>query len=233
MCHGNSPAVIEWLDKKAGILHSDVSWKNIMYRRIGGKVYGVLNDFDLARKKGCTKPSSRQRTGTRPYMSIDSLEVKPEEFQPRARHDFESLYYVLLITLTHYQLVGECQADNSKRHKCIQHIREGEPQFATWFQTSNDKGLARDKRGHFIGALSSSSVTTSFSDLTTWIDDLQEIFKFGIIWKNSTLKPGSKKPSEHDLETLNNNITLSNFVKGGIYGAVEIRATDLGDVVKK
>ncbi|KAJ6545317.1 hypothetical protein B0H19DRAFT_1380009 [Mycena capillaripes] len=37
-----------WLFEKANILHRDISRNNLMYRRIDGKVYGVLNDFDLS-----------------------------------------------------------------------------------------------------------------------------------------------------------------------------------------
>ncbi|KAJ3986086.1 protein kinase [Lentinula detonsa] len=38
----------QWLYECAGILHRDLSIGNIMFRRIDGKVYGVLNDFDLS-----------------------------------------------------------------------------------------------------------------------------------------------------------------------------------------
>ncbi|KAF5358858.1 hypothetical protein D9757_008617 [Collybiopsis confluens] len=40
--------VHNWLYTEARILHRDLSMGNIMFRRVGGKVYGVLNDFDLS-----------------------------------------------------------------------------------------------------------------------------------------------------------------------------------------
>lgn len=80
------------------IMHSDISINNIMIRRKSGQMYGVLNDFDLARVPDRTS-SSRQRTGTQPFMAMDLLE--PSERQDKAtdhlpRFDLESLFYVLL-----------------------------------------------------------------------------------------------------------------------------------------
>ncbi|KAF5353169.1 hypothetical protein D9757_012645 [Collybiopsis confluens] len=66
-----------WLYEDAKIFHCDLSMGNIMFRRQNGKVYGVLNDFDLSSSlplKG--QPSSNWRTGTRPYMAYDLLNPK-------------------------------------------------------------------------------------------------------------------------------------------------------------
>ncbi|KAJ7770470.1 hypothetical protein B0H16DRAFT_1410652 [Mycena metata] len=63
-----------WLYENARIMHRDISRNNLMYRRIDGKVYGVLNDFDLSAHLDKESPStSKQRTGTEPYMAIDLL----------------------------------------------------------------------------------------------------------------------------------------------------------------
>ena len=45
----------------------------MMYRKKDGKIFGVLNDYDLAIFKSNNTPSSRNRTGTRPFMAIDLL----------------------------------------------------------------------------------------------------------------------------------------------------------------
>lgn len=71
---------------------------NIMVRKVGDDVYGVLNDFDLAKKEG-VQPESFQRTGTQPYMAIDLLD--PDDRLDDAnsylpRFDHESLFYILL-----------------------------------------------------------------------------------------------------------------------------------------
>ncbi|KAK7036642.1 hypothetical protein VNI00_011575 [Paramarasmius palmivorus] len=65
----------QWLVLYPRIMHRDISVNNLMYRRIDGKVYGVLNDFDLA----CfidehSMPTSRQRTGTKPFIAIHLLD---------------------------------------------------------------------------------------------------------------------------------------------------------------
>ncbi|KAJ6497924.1 hypothetical protein DFH09DRAFT_1204450 [Mycena vulgaris] len=76
---------------KSGIMHRDISRNNLMYREIDGKVYGVLNDFDLSvfRDKE-PRSTSKQRTGTEPYMAVDLLVTGPPP--PHLyRFDLESL----------------------------------------------------------------------------------------------------------------------------------------------
>ncbi|KAJ7613920.1 hypothetical protein FB45DRAFT_3274 [Roridomyces roridus] len=86
-----------WLVEAAGILHRDISVNNLMYRRIDGQIYGVLNDFDLSQfinnSSGFT---SDERIGTIPFMAFDLLnrERPPPTHLPR--HDLESLMYALV-----------------------------------------------------------------------------------------------------------------------------------------
>ncbi|KAJ6612922.1 hypothetical protein B0H10DRAFT_1917685 [Mycena sp. CBHHK59/15] len=91
-----------WLYEKADIMHRDISLNNLMYRRINGKVYGVLNDFDLSVVMG-TEPlsTSKQRTGTEPYMARDLLVIgtPPPHLY---RFDLESLFYVMVWVLCQY-----------------------------------------------------------------------------------------------------------------------------------
>ncbi|KAH8814649.1 hypothetical protein DL96DRAFT_1715829 [Flagelloscypha sp. PMI_526] len=88
-----------WLYESVKILHRDLSEGNIMFRRIGDCVYGVLNDFDLSSDQSTDgSPKSNQRTGTAPFMAIDLLKRDPP---PRHlyRHDLESLYYIIICTV--------------------------------------------------------------------------------------------------------------------------------------
>jgi hypothetical protein len=77
-------------------MHRDISVSNLMFRRQSGsgRVFGVLNDFDLAVHVPVTEASSHQRTGTTPYMAIDLLETSPPPVH-LYRHDLESLVYVM------------------------------------------------------------------------------------------------------------------------------------------
>ncbi|KAJ7301592.1 hypothetical protein DFH08DRAFT_978613 [Mycena albidolilacea] len=68
----------QWLFEKANIMHRDISRNNLMYRRIDGTVYGIWNGFDLSVVLGNEpRSTSKQRTGTEPYMAIDLLETDP------------------------------------------------------------------------------------------------------------------------------------------------------------
>ncbi|KAJ3988149.1 protein kinase [Lentinula detonsa] len=93
----------QWLYECVGILHRDLSSGNIMFRRKDGKIYGVLNDFDLSsRVQNMDKgPTSNHRTGTRPFMSIDLLNPKWEGGH-LYRHDIESLFYIMLCLACRY-----------------------------------------------------------------------------------------------------------------------------------
>jgi serine/threonine protein kinase len=75
-------------------MHRDISLNNLMLRMEGDKVYGVLNDFDLAVLRDVQSPSSKQRTGTKPFMAIDLLQRDAPIHM--YRHDLESMFYVIL-----------------------------------------------------------------------------------------------------------------------------------------
>ncbi|KAJ3741297.1 protein kinase [Lentinula detonsa] len=94
----------QWLYECAGILHRDLSIGNVMFRQKDGKIYGVLNDFDLSsRVQDMSNGSaSDQRTGTRPFMSIDLLNPNWEGGH-LYRHDIESLFYIMLCLACRYR----------------------------------------------------------------------------------------------------------------------------------
>ncbi|KAF8994373.1 hypothetical protein BDZ89DRAFT_1172340 [Hymenopellis radicata] len=55
------------------IMHRDLSQGNIMWHVRKGRICGVLNDFDLSSYRGASGGSSKQRTGTRPYMAMNYM----------------------------------------------------------------------------------------------------------------------------------------------------------------
>ncbi|KAJ7882819.1 hypothetical protein B0H14DRAFT_1458935 [Mycena olivaceomarginata] len=83
-----------WLFETVKIIHRDISLSNLMFKRMDGRLYGVLNDLDLAIQYDEVRLStSKQRTGTKPYMARDLLVANPPKHL--YRHDLESFLYVL------------------------------------------------------------------------------------------------------------------------------------------
>ncbi|KAF7426234.1 hypothetical protein PC9H_008601 [Pleurotus ostreatus] len=89
-----------WVYERAGILHRDISVRNLMFRQKNDTIVGVLNDFDLATPgaKLDKGPTSKQRTGTWPYLAIELLAPSTWLQPPRHlyRYDLESFFWVLL-----------------------------------------------------------------------------------------------------------------------------------------
>ncbi|KAI0315655.1 hypothetical protein OF83DRAFT_1131027, partial [Amylostereum chailletii] len=84
---------------RAGIHHNDLSQNNIMYRIIDGKVYGVVNDWDLATLDE-TGHEGFDPAGTIPYVSMDLLEgwiaKRPKPPRRLYRHDNESFVWIMV-----------------------------------------------------------------------------------------------------------------------------------------
>lgn len=96
---------VVWLAESPQILHRDISVNNVMYRRKGSKIYGVLNDFDLAAPVTIVAPPHFERTGTLPFMAMDLLEqhstLCPTDVH-LLRHDLESIFWVLAWICSRY-----------------------------------------------------------------------------------------------------------------------------------
>ena len=89
-----------WLFEVPKILHQDISLNNLMLDKEGNKIYAVLNDFDLAVSADVKITLSKQCTGTKPFMAIDLLQPDPPVHM--YRHDLESLFYVLVCTMSRF-----------------------------------------------------------------------------------------------------------------------------------
>jgi hypothetical protein len=59
--------------------HRDINVANLMYYRLGGKVYGALNDHDLMDGQDCTLGT--EQTGTWPFMAVD-MQLSYDENTP-------------------------------------------------------------------------------------------------------------------------------------------------------
>ena len=142
------------------------------------KVYGVLMDFDLSSwtkdmKENYSK-TSQQRTGTPPFMAYGLL--RGSDFLHLYRHDLESLFYVMLILATHYEI----QPPTEKEEGGLR-MRQGldELPYELWFGQPTYKALASYKRD-FISDLEDLDLSPTFKDFRDWLWDLRLSFRKGI-----------------------------------------------------
>ncbi|KAJ3807393.1 hypothetical protein F5876DRAFT_79747 [Lentinula aff. lateritia] len=191
----------QWLYECVGILHRDLSSGNIMYRRIDGKVYGVLNDFDLSsRVRDMDKgPTSNQRTGTRPFMSVDLLSPVWEGGH-LYRHDLESLFYIMLCLACRYNAPG---------------VPAAEPRsFSLWF-SGTDREIFNDKTTFLLDHFQSLPIQSYFAGFQRWLRKIYDQLRGGYIQRPfsatnlSTSNEESEESEDEDLEFLQNDNDLN------------------------
>ncbi|KAJ3768514.1 protein kinase [Lentinula raphanica] len=156
----------QWLYERAGILHRDLSIGNLMYRRIDGQVYGVLNDFDLSSyvcdMNDASSSEAGTRSGTTPFMSPDLL----NPFWERGhfcRHDLESLFFIMLCVSCRYKQPG---------------VASPEPRaFAKWFSGSDDEALLY--KSVFLQNAHRLPVQPYFADFHPWLTAIRKFVFHG------------------------------------------------------
>ncbi|KIK54065.1 hypothetical protein GYMLUDRAFT_919425 [Collybiopsis luxurians FD-317 M1] len=136
-----------------------------MFKRVSDKVFGVLNDFDLAYcAEYSEQPSSKHCTGTTPFIAYRLLSSKPKGGHV-SRYDLESVFYVLLIICCHYEGLGRS-------------IYWEERPYIKWFTESVDVVAAL--KGTLIlfdsGYL---PIQPYFEDFRTWLDEICTVFRRG------------------------------------------------------
>ncbi|KAF5358710.1 hypothetical protein D9757_013025 [Collybiopsis confluens] len=196
-----------WLYEHPEILHRDLSMANIMYRRDGDNVYGVLNDFDLSLFRTCMDegPTSKHRTGTKPFMAYDLLDTHWDKVH-RYRHDLESLFYIMLIVCCHY-------SDPTTRAPNLQ--------FSGWFDRA-DQDIAYAKY-HLLGSPSPIlPVQPYFSAFTNWLPFICRIFGRGYKSRLSAFYLSVEeriRAEPYDWDTLGGHVTYTTVMK--IMGSFE------------
>jgi hypothetical protein len=129
-----------------------------MLRKEGDKIYAVLNDFDLAVSADVKITSSKQRTGTKPFMAIDLL--RPDPPVHMYRHDLESLFYVLVWTTSRFHNGDEIALPP------LQELAD------------NDGVTVTEKKSFFV-MMSEPLLTPQFSSFGRWVVFMQTMFRDG------------------------------------------------------
>ncbi|KAF5365888.1 hypothetical protein D9757_011031 [Collybiopsis confluens] len=190
-----------WLYEQPNILHCDLSMANIMFRRKGDQVYGVLNDFDLSSllTHMDKSPTSKHRIGTKPFMATDLLDTEWDKGH-LYRHDLESLFYIILIVSCHY--TGATTRASSLA-------------YAKWF----------DGVDKFVFALKSVSlqsfslelpVQTYYNGFTQWLLRIRQMLNEGYKSRPGPFFWSDKdrlKAVFYDWETLDGNVTYLQMMK--------------------
>ena len=187
-----------------------------MYRKINGKVHGVLADYDLASWRSTLTLDrakiSHQRTGTPPFMAHGLLDGSdPIHLY---RHDLESLFYTMLILATHYEIQAPGEGDGGIR------VLEGDLRFQDWFETTNYNRLGEGK-SDFFTKLKAFEPSPSLAGFRGWLWGLQDMFHQGFVaqnahWRLQRRKEqfGGKVTLPHfDEETLGGHITYSALIQ--------------------
>jgi hypothetical protein len=199
-----------------------------MYRIIEERVYGVLTDFDLASRAALMTNdytrTSQQRTGTPPFMAVGLLDGT--DALHLYRHDMESLFYIMLILATHYEI----QYTKKGKARGLR-VRGGleELPYQTWFDQSFYKGLSAFKKAFFLD-FEHLDLSPAFEDFRSWLLKLRKSFSRGFRAKQQRLEEDDTEesrdedtPAPFDNETLAGHVTYSALIRPArhLTGALE------------
>ena len=214
--------VHRWLYDKPGILHRDLSLRNIMCRiieetNVDGererKVYGVLMDYDLSSwtkdlNNGLTG-ISQQCTGTPPYMASELL--CETGITHLYRHDLESLFYIMLLVCGRYTLDDvEDSATMEVTRKVVK--RRGNLPYQEWFDYRNYKTLGVNKDS-FILEMENIQLSPPFKDFHWWLGFIQLQFSEGFAAKRRTKR--NELAKKYDIPSLGEDIPFDEETMGG------------------
>ncbi|KAI0315654.1 hypothetical protein OF83DRAFT_336393 [Amylostereum chailletii] len=92
---------------RKGVYHNDLSVANLMYHETGGKIHGVVNDWDLATVDESTHDGF-EKTGTVPYMPLELLtngiRLHPLKLKRLYRHENESFMWIMAALFLRYNM---------------------------------------------------------------------------------------------------------------------------------
>ena len=165
-------------------------------------ISGVLSDFDLSIpiERMTNSPSSKQRTGTKPYMAIELLQHPPPTHL--YRHDLESLFYVIVILTSRYH-EGRELTEN--------------PPLQAWFDLGADD-LSGRKESFMMNRGVAPQPTLHFQKIEGVISSMRKMFRHAFlaqadyIDKKRKMVAGEKQAvPEFDESTLGGHINFDKF----------------------
>ncbi|KAF8199158.1 hypothetical protein BJ912DRAFT_1139962 [Pholiota molesta] len=189
----------KWLHETAEVIHRDISENNLMYwKKADGTICGVLSDYDLSVKldREYDGPSSKQRTGTRPFMARDLLEPTPREHL--YRHDLESLFYVIIVLM--FRSPGE-QLTEDERFKHF-------PALKQWF-TQGPADLLDKKKAFYSTELP--QAPHNFRKLRQPMSKMKRMFRDGYETRLDMLEDNPAKQPLFDESTLDGHVNFDKF----------------------
>ena len=150
-----------------------------MYRKgEDGQIYGVLNDLDLACFITSHKqPTSKHRTGTKPFMALDLLRGFQPDTPHYPRYDLESFIYVLGWVVGSY--------DNGKQ---VEHTP-----YSNWAD-QDWKTIEGVKRGWVFG--SERVVTPTFALLQSALTKLCGYLRSGLLAQTDSYEAAANKKED-------------------------------------
>ena len=165
-----------------------------MLRKEDDKVYGVLNDLDLAVDADVKSASSKQRTGTKPFMAIDLL--RPDPPVHMYRHDLESMFYVVVWITSRFHNGDEIL----------------DPPLQEW---ADNGGLALLEKKNLFIMFVPPQRTAQFESFGRWVVSMQKMMRDGFSARTEYFsevglaESPNLPPFEH--ETLGGFVTFDKF----------------------
>ncbi|KAE9392629.1 hypothetical protein BT96DRAFT_924608 [Gymnopus androsaceus JB14] len=147
--------------------------------------------YDILQYYGHHAPTSGERTGTKPYMAHEQQRIGwtgPLHY----RHDLESLFYVILLLVYHYDRFG---------------VKAEKLEFGKWF-TEGDEYLY-DKKYVFLHQYSwIATPRPFFAAFRYWLQTIQDSLMAGFLAEGLALrKARAGGQISFDLETLGDNFS--------------------------
>ena len=194
------------------------------------EVHGVLTDYDLSSwtaslTSNYTK-TSQQRTGTPPFMARGLLDGS--DTLHLYRHDVESLFYIILILATRYEIEAPKKGkDGGVRMRQGLNVLP----YQAWFDQPSYEDLAESKQA-FISNIRRLNLSPTFEDFRGWLVKLQRSFGRGFMAKQQPLLEDRTDSNDEDTPAAVDDETLGGHVNySALVGPVSILKGKLEDLV--